>query len=173
MLMNRWFSVAAVLGLMVSGGCGSQHEEATSIISRINDSNGKRLANLYAIHQLRNNFTGPTDKAAFVKFIQQGMLPSELEGTGVDQNDVEKLFVSERDKSPFFIRYGVVAPSGGPSNQAVIFEEQGRGGRIAVFLTGPKVIEIAPAEAAGYREGKHDVLPAKPVSAPPTQGKAA
>jgi hypothetical protein len=173
MLMNRWFSVALVLGLIFAGGCGSQHEEATSIISRINDSNGKRLANLYAIHQSRHNFAGPVDKAAFVKFIQQGMLPSELEGTGVDQTDVEKLFVSERDKTPFFIRYGVVAPTGGPSNQAVIFEEQGRGGRVAVFLTGPKVIEIAPADVPAYREGKHDVLPEKAVPVPPPQGKAA
>lgn len=171
--MNRWFSATMMLGLVLAGGCGPQHEEATSIIARINDSNGKRLANLYSIHQMRHNFAGPVDKAAFVKFIQQGMLPSELDGTGVDPNDVERLFVSERDKTPFFIRYGVVAPTWGPSHQAVIFEEQGSRGRVAVFLTGPKVVEIAPAEVPAYREGKHDVMPEKPVAVPPPEGKAA
>ena len=169
--MNRWFTVVAVIGLVVAGGCGSQHEQPASIISRINDSNGKRLANLYAIHQARHSFKGPADKAAFVKFIQQEMLPSELEGTGVDQNDVDKLFVSERDKAPFFIRYGVVAPSGVASNQAVIFEEQGSRGRVAVFLTGPKVVEVTPTEVAAYREGKHDVIPEKPIAAPPPEPK--
>lgn len=168
--MNRWFSVTVMLGLVIAGGCGPQHEKPESIIARINDSNGKRLANLYAIHQSRHNFAGPADKAAFVKFIQQEMLPSELEGTGVDPNDLERLFVSERDKAPFFIRYGVVAPSWAASHQAVIFEEQGRGGRVAVFLTGPKVVEVAPADVPAYREGKQDIMPEKPVAAPPPEG---
>lgn len=170
--MNRCLALLVVIGLMAGGGCGAHHEESASILARINDSNGKRLANLYAIHQSRHNFTGPADKAAFVKFIQQGMLPSELEGTGVDPQDVEKLFVSERDQSPFFIRYGVVAPNWGVSHQAVIFEERGSRGRVAVFLTGPRVVEVAPADVPAYREGKHDILPEKPVAAPPT-GKAA
>lgn len=168
--MHWRFLSWTMITVALTAGC-AKHEQATTIVERINDSNGKRLANLYAIHQSRHQFKGPANKASFVKFIQQEMLPAELEGTGVDPNMIDELFVSERDKEPFFIRYGVVAPSWAASHQAVIFEEKGVRGRVAVFLTGPQVIEVTIEDAAAYRRGEKDELPEKPVATPPPEGK--
>jgi hypothetical protein len=164
-MKSHWF-YWLVIGGVLATGC-SQHPNASSLIEQMNDSNGKRLANLYSVYQARHNFTGPNNRAAFVKFIQQGILPSELEGTGVDPNAIDDLFTSERDGEPFFIRYGVVAPSWGVSHQAVVFEENGSGGGVAVFMTGPKRIEVAKDEVMAYRNGDKDELPDKPLVAPP------
>lgn len=168
--MQRRYFASIMVGVALLAGC-AKHENASTIIERINDSNGKRLANLYAIHQVRHNFKGPANKAAFVRFIQQEMLPAELEGTGVDPNAIDELFVSERDKEPFFIRYGLVAPPWAASHQAVVFEEKGVRGSVAVFLTGPKVVEVRNEDVAAYRSGEKDELPEKPVATPPPEGK--
>jgi hypothetical protein len=168
--MQRRAFISVISVLLVTVGCSSS-QNAAAIIAQMNDSNGKRLANLYAIHQARHGWVGPANKAAFVKFIQKDMHPTELAGTGVDPGSLDSLFVSERDKEPFFIRYGVEAPSWAVSRQAVVFEEKGAGGRIAVFMTGPKVIEVSAGEIEAYREGKKDEVPPKPVSGPPAGNK--
>lgn len=157
----RAFLVASLL--LVTLGCGSAESEIASIIRSNNDSNGKRLANLYYMHQsMSPRLIGPKNEDEFRKFIQLRR-PEQLAEMGVDAGLLDELFVSERDGQPFVVRYGVAVPgSGGGHHQAVVFEQQGKGGRIAVFMTGPKVIDVPMEEAAAYRDGLHDQLSVPP-----------
>lgn len=131
------------------------------MIAAVNNANGKRLANLYAIHQSRHDGVGPKDRKAFETFIRTALQPAELVGTGVDQGDVEPLFVSERDKQPFFIRYGVSSPDASSPgvNLAVVFEAEGIDGTVDVFMTGPRVERVPVATVPEWKAGKHDRLP--------------
>ena len=162
MTTRRHFIAGLIMAIVVIAvGCGPSRPDPKGMIAAVNNANGKRLANLYAIYQSRYLGNGPRDKATFEKFITQEMTPAELDGTGVDQKSLDTLFVSERDGQPFFIRYGVKSPE--PSspgvNLAVIFESQGVNGSVAVFMTGPKMAAVPQAEVEDYRAGKRDRLP--------------
>jgi hypothetical protein len=160
-MTTRNFTVAIVITwLSALPGCGPSQPDVTSMIAAVNNVNGKRLANLYAIYQSRHDGAGPKDRKAFETFIQEAMQPAELVGTGVDQRHLEPLFTSERDKQPFFIRYGVRSPD--PSspgiNLAVCFEAEGVDGVVEVFLTGPKVERVPVTSVPEWKAGKHDRL---------------
>jgi hypothetical protein len=131
------------------------------MVAAVNNANGKRLANLYAIYQSRHDGAGPKDRKAFETFIRTALQPAELVGTGVDQSDLESLFVSERDKQPFFIRYGESSPDASSPgvNLAVVFEAEGIDGTADVFMTGPKVERVPVATLPEWKAGKHDRLP--------------
>jgi hypothetical protein len=40
----------------------------------------------------------------------------------------------------------------------VIFERQGQGGQISVYMTGPRVVDIPVADSEAYQQGLHDIL---------------
>ncbi len=112
-------------------GCGGLTPD--SAISASNKSNIQRLANMYQMFQFKNKFRGPEDEAEFKEFIKNVDL-SILEPRGIDPNNVDALFICERDNEPFKIRYGVPTGTRG-STEAVIFENTGDGGpRMVAFL---------------------------------------
>ncbi len=155
----RTQTVAVLLVVLAAfTGCGPSRPDAASMIASVNNANGKRLANLYAIHQSRHDGDGPKDRKAFESFIRTALRPTELVGTGVDQDNLDPLFVSERDKQDFLIRYGVSSPD--PSspgvNLAVVFEAEGVNGVVQVFMTGPKIEHVPVAAVEEWKSGKHD-----------------
>jgi hypothetical protein len=154
---RRYGFVVVALAALCGGGCGTQSpdQEIKSIIKSINDSNGKRLANLYSMYQQRHEFKGPPDEAAFKKFIA-AVSPAQLEAMGISTGDVDKLFVSERDGQPFEVRYAASRSPGVGGHQAVVFESKGAGGKVAVFMTGPKVVQADAADVAAFRNGDRD-----------------
>ncbi len=158
MAMKTYAVAILMVGFAAFNGCGPSRPDATAMIAAVNNANGKRLANLYAIYQSRHDGGGPKDRKAFESFIRTALRPSELVGTGVDQESLDPLFESERDKQPFFVRYGVSSPD--PSspgvNLAVIFEAEGVNGVVQVFMTGPKVEHVPVAAVEEWKSGKHD-----------------
>ena len=113
-------------------GCSS-HTDPDAAIAKVNTTNLQRLANLYFTFQSAHEWHGPTDEAEFKKFLHE-YNPHKLTRIGVDPNDLDKLFVSERDGQPFKIRYGVPGSAMG-SSAPVIFEAAGDGkGRLVGFL---------------------------------------
>jgi hypothetical protein len=148
-----------LLILAASGGCGG--DDPADRIAAMNNSNIRRVANLYNAFQLRKGMKGPKDKAAFTSFIQQEMSPIKLERMQVDKNNVEALLISERDNQPFVIRYGVGGGLG--SANAVIFEKQGVDGIRQVAFTNGKVEEMAADKYEQHLQGK-----APPAAAPGT-----
>ncbi|HEX6960955.1 MAG TPA: hypothetical protein VF175_03755 [Lacipirellula sp.] len=154
--------------LATIAGCGGS--DVADQVGAMNDSNIKRVANLYMAHQFRNGMRGPADEEAFKKFIQSGMSPRKLEMMGVDPNNVDELFISERDGQPFEVRYGL---SGGPSAKlAVVFEQQGKNGKRLVGFTDGSVEEADEVRYQQLLEGKGDVASVRKDSQTPAEPAA-
>jgi hypothetical protein len=113
-------------------GCTSRTDPDSAIAS-VNTTNIQRLANLYFTYQSQHDWRGPADEANFKSFLR-GYNPHKLTRIGVDPNDLDKLFISERDGQPFKIHYGVLGSAMG-SSAPVIFESTGNGEkRLVGFL---------------------------------------
>ena len=118
------FAVLAFVAatLLLSVGCGSG-DIAGDMFAKANDLNIKRLSSLYSVYSAQHGYKGPKDEAEFKAFIGQ-IDPKRLEMIGVDPDDIDGLFVSERDKQPFRIRWDLsIRPRQGPI--PIIFEEDG------------------------------------------------
>jgi hypothetical protein len=139
--------IAAVL-LLALAGCGPSVQKQ---VAAMNGSNIQRLSNLYAAHQNIKAGTGPKDEAAFKAFIKD-FDKNKLEMMGVDPNNLDALFKSERDGQPFKIRYKVGGGRG--SVDPVIFEASGKGGKKQVGFTGGKVEDVDDAQYAQLWSGK-------------------
>ena len=149
--------VGMVVGVIGCGGCGSGDPKPAlkSAVLRANSTNSKRLATLYNRYHSRF-FSGPRDEAAFKKFIADSPA-AELEEIGASSGDIDALFVSERDKQPFFIRYGL--PLNDALFRALVLETQGLNGKALVLFSGQGGIKEAAvpiAELEDYRTGKKD-----------------
>jgi hypothetical protein len=63
----------------------------------------------------------------------------------MDINNIDELFIGERDGKPFKIRWGLLTRVRGPS-QPVIFEAEGVDGKRQIGFTGSKMLEVDSAE---------------------------
>ncbi|MEM9411388.1 MAG: hypothetical protein AAGA30_09760 [Planctomycetota bacterium] len=136
--------------LILFAGCAGKDPDA-SVVSN-NDSNMKRLANLYVSFQMKNEFRGPQDEAEFKKFIQ-GFAPTKLERINVDPANLDGLFINERDGEPFKIRYGISGSIMGCTEPA-IFETTGSGGAKMIGFLNMVQKEVGDAEYQDLWEGK-------------------
>jgi hypothetical protein len=159
---SRYSLVLVLCTVAVLFGCGRGDDPAARI-AEMNNSNIRRVANLYNAFQLRKGMKGPKDKAEFTAFIQNEMSPVKLERMQVDKTNIEGLFTSERDEQPFVIRYGVGGGLG--SANAVVFEKEGVDGIRQVAFTNGTVEEMAAAQYDENLQGK-----AAPVPAPAASG---
>jgi hypothetical protein len=152
-----------LLGVLLSGtlvGCSS-HTDPDSAIAKVNTTNLQRLANLYFTFQSQHEWHGPADEAEFKKFLRE-CNPRKLTRIGVDPNDLDKLFVNERDGQPFKIRYGVPGSAMG-SSAPVIFEATGDGkGRLVGFLD-MQQREVDESEYQSLWSAKVDQTPHREV----------
>jgi len=87
----------------------------------------------------------------------------------VSASDLDRLFVSDRDGAPFFIRYGLRRAPGGDGSQAIVIETKGVRDRHLVFMPGPRVVEIAPGEIEEYKAGKRDTRAGAGPPPPPKE----
>jgi len=131
----------AGIAVLLLAGCGGP--DAASQVAALNDSNLRRVANLYMAFQFRNGMRGPRDEQEFRDFIQNDMSPRKLEMMKVDPQRIDELFTSEQTGQPFEINYGVTG--GTTSVLAVVFDQEGADGKRRVgFTNGPvEVIDRA------------------------------
>ena len=132
---NRVWQGAVCIFVVALNGCFGTNSD--TMFKQATDSNAKRLGTLYAQYQISNpddRLLGPPDKEKFVEFIQSRS-SSGLSRIGVDKDNLDSLFVSERDQQPFKIRWEVQGISRGPA-QPVIFESVGNNGKFVVGFTG-------------------------------------
>jgi hypothetical protein len=146
-----------VLGVIGCGGCGASDPTPAlkAAVLRANSTNSKRLATLYSRYHARF-FSGPRDETTFKKFIA-GRPVAELEELGASSGDIDALFVSERDKQPFFIRYGLSLTDA--RSRAMVLETEGLNGKALVLFGGTGGIReaaVPSAELEDYRTGKKD-----------------
>ena len=133
-----------VLVLVVSG-CGKT--DPNDAVAAVNDTNMKKLANLYFTYQMKNNWEGPSTEEEFRQFIQS-FNAGKLARIGIDPSAVDGLFVNDRDGKPFKIRYGVRGSAMG-STAPVVFEEEGVNGK---FLVGFLNMEQREVERYEYEQ---------------------
>ncbi len=138
----HWLPVGLIVVVV---GCGGGQDPA-SRIAAANDSNIRRLGNLYKAYQLRHGNQGPASEDAFKEFLR-GMPPARLEIMQVDPNDIDGLFVSEDDGKPFEVRYDVSGGIG--SVEPVVFEQTGSGDQRQVGFTDGSVEEV---DASRYEQ---------------------
>jgi hypothetical protein len=142
--------LGAFVLLVASAGC-STSSDPSGQVAAMNDSNIRRVANLYTAFQIRKGFAGPKDEAAFKQFIERDMSPKKLQLMQVDPAQVDNLFTSERDGKPFTVRYGVQGGIGVVA--AVVFEQQGKDGKRQVGFTGGTVEEVDDARYGQLLKG--------------------
>jgi hypothetical protein len=139
-------TVFLLLLLNLAGGCSGNR--VTNEVATKNDSNLKRLVNLYAGYQLTHNWQGPKNEIELKEFVKHHGLPEKnLQMMGIDSTDPDAIFTSERDGKPFKIKYRVAGGIG--SVTPIVFEQTGRNGMRLVGFTTPIVEEVADAR---YRE---------------------
>lgn len=155
--------LAVVVGATLSAGC--ETDNSLKELAGMNTSNIQRLSNLYAGFQNAKGGSGPKDEAEFKEFIK-AYAPDRLSAMSIDANNLDKTFTSERDSKPFKIRYKVGGGRGAVA--AVVFEQDGVGGKKQVGFTGGKVEEVSDAEYASLWSGKAASTP--PASTPPAGG---
>jgi hypothetical protein len=147
--------------ILLAGLIGCSKNKVAEQVGAMNTMNSQRLANLYSAHQNYKNGQGPKDEAEFKTFIKD-FDPEKLKMMGIDPNNIDVLFTSERDGKPFKIRYRVGGGRG--SVAAVVFEQQGSEGKKQVAYTGNTKVE--EVDDATYQQ----LLAGKGVSQPSAGG---
>jgi len=144
---------AMVAIVMVAGCTGGNTVE--QIVGEINSNNTMRIASSYVLYQVKNNYKGPKNKDAFVKFLNDPSISNNLEMMGFDMSDIESVFISQRDNEEIQVRWGVPGSQRG-CYEPIAFEKTGVDGvRIVAFGNG--VFEEVDDEATydDYFSGKH------------------
>lgn len=145
-------AACAVLGVLI--GCGGE-VDPDAAIAKVNETNIQRLSNLYFAYQMKHDWRGPNEEAAFKDFIRH-YAPRKLERIGIDPDAIDAIFVSERDGQPFQIRYSVVGSPMG-SSEPVVFEKAGVGGKRMVGFLNMEQREVDGREYNDLWEGKTPV----------------
>jgi hypothetical protein len=154
---------AAVLLLAAVSGCSTK---VARDVAAMNTSNIQRLSNLYAAFQNYRSGRGPRNEGEFKTFIEE-FDAKKLAMMNVDPSHLDVIFTSERDGQPFQIRYGIGGGHG--AVEAVVFERQGKDGKLLVGYTGGRVEELDFAvcqqmlEGGGPLEAENSPAAAAPV----------
>jgi hypothetical protein len=129
-----------LLLLLLVPGCGSD-ELASPTAKRLTG-----LAKLYLDCAVAKNGKGPANEQEFKKHIRS--LPSfVVEMNEVDPNAIDTVFVSERDKEPFVVRYGIsISGISGTSAPLVAHEKTGKNGKRLVVYANAKVEQLNDAQ---------------------------
>ena len=103
---------------------------------------------------LKNQFKGPKTETEFKQFIAE-QDPARMQLAGINVNDVDSLFVSERDTLPLIVRYGLNTRIRGPS-LPVVFEDTGVDGVRHVGFTNGSMQEVESDEYDRLIRGESD-----------------
>ncbi|MCP4478795.1 MAG: hypothetical protein GY818_11955 [Planctomycetaceae bacterium] len=145
---------SAMVAIAMVAGCGSGNS-VEQIVGDLNSNNTMRIASSYVLFQVKNNYKGPKNKEAFVKFLNDPSITGNLEMMGFDMSDIESVFISQRDNEEIQVRWGVAGSQRG-CYEPLAFEKTGvDGSRIVAFGNG--VFEEVDDQAT-YDEwfsGKH------------------
>ena len=142
-------SLPAVMVCFAVLGCSSSPQQAAS-----SDPPAKlRLQSILKFYQMCSNEKKkpPSDEKAFKEYIR-GLPQSEKDAAGVGA-DVDGFLTSPRDGQKYHIEYGAMARPGG-QNQALAWEETGKGGSRFVALTMGYVQEYNEQMFQDFRKKK-------------------
>ena len=123
--------------LFVFLGC---KDNAPSLADRAN-SNIKRLRTCYGMYLSAHDFRGPKTEEELKEYLKTTSdARKRLKRMGLTPDQVDGLFISERDNEPFRVRYGI----NGVGDNAVVFESVGVDGLRLVAFVNP--VELGEKE---------------------------
>lgn len=144
-----WLSAAAAAVLVSFSGCGGD--------DGLNSPTAKKLTSvstLYLDYAVGKAGAGPPNDAALKKHIK-GLYASVLAHHGIDPNNLDDLFKSERDGQPFVVLYGTSVTSvSANSKQVIAHEATGKNGKRLVATAGMKVLSVTDAELEKLKSGE-------------------
>ncbi|MEM7781881.1 MAG: hypothetical protein AAF939_16890 [Planctomycetota bacterium] len=129
-------------------GCGTGADK-TLDVSDFNKTNILKLRNSYEMYLATHGMRGPENEDELKEYLRTDEAAKvRLKRMGIEQSDIESMFISERDGKPFRVRYGLV----GLADHAIVFEEEGVDGKRLVALAQP--LELSDSEYEGWFTGK-------------------
>lgn len=131
-----------VLSLCWVVGCGSTRD--ADFVKASNDTNLKKIGNLYRLYASRLGYHGPKSKEEFKNFLSTNdQIVENLKLMGVDRDKLDEYFISENDGKEFRFRWGVfVNPDVERSKEPLVFETDGKNGVRLVMLSNEKILEV-------------------------------
>jgi hypothetical protein len=145
------------IGVFLVASLGCNRDKTAELVGDMNKSNIQRVSNMYAAYQNMKSSAGPKDEADLKAWIKE-YDPHKLSMMKIDPNNLDGLFTSERDGKPFKIRYKVGGGRG--SVEAVVFEQDGVGGKKQVGFTGGRVDDVDDSTYNQLWAGKVSSTPA-------------
>ena len=136
--------VFLLAALMMAGGC-SRSYDSMGAIEKLNATNPQRLATLYRMYQTHHGGKGPANEKDFRKYISS-IGPNLLARIKVEPDNLDPLFLSDRDGQPLVIKWKRLGNDRSPP-EPVIFEKEGVDGKRIVAFTGNKFEEIEDQSA--------------------------
>ena len=141
---NPFASLSCVLiSLCLISGCGSG-VDPDQMLADATDNNVKRLSRMYTVFQMRNSMVGPKDEVEFKEFIASHS-SVRLARIGIDLDNIDQIFSSERDGKKLIVRYGTTL-EGSDRSIPVVFEAKGLGGGRLVGFSNAYSIEVNDAD---------------------------
>jgi hypothetical protein len=155
-MLRHWhFGLVAMIaiGLLEFSGCSGRPTD-DQLFQTANDSNIKRITSLYTVFQGLHQWHGPADESEFIAFVNS-QSADRLKRLGIDPDNVDAAFVSERDGQRFKIRWGIECrPRENP--KPLVFEALGVEGVYWVSFPGYLVKEVDKAEYDRLWSGEAD-----------------
>lgn len=148
--------LASVVSILLIVGCSG--DSARNLMASAADTNIKKLGALYLQFQLQNTqetMVGPGDENEFKEFIRN-QNPDGLEFIGVDLDELDAMFIGDRDNKPLKIRWGIKGVVRGAA-VPVLFEQDGVEGKFMVGFNGFEVREVDKSEYDRMLAGEFDV----------------
>ena len=139
-------------------GCGGPNPG--DIVAAMNDSNIRKVANLYMAYQIRHGMVGPKDEDTFKQFIQNEMPAEKLEMMNVDPSGVDALLVSETTNQPFEVIYGLRGST--MAVLAVAFDQPGENGKRRVGFTNAPAREVDEQQYVQLKENPQTKIETAP-----------
>ena len=131
---------ALMIALLVLGGCTETNP--TKTITEYNATNIQRVRNSYSMFATAKGGP-PKDMASFLLFLKEDEgAQIRLKRMGIDPENVDEIFKSERDGLPFIIKWGV----GGARDSAIVFEAKGVDGKRLVAFYEPRELSDSRCE---------------------------
>jgi hypothetical protein len=126
-------TVAALLG-----GCGGDDALQSPTAARL-----KGLATMYLDYIVAKGGNAPPSEAELKKHMRS-IDAIQLNLAGFERDKIDEAFISERDKEPFVVRYGIAPGTlGAKDGPVVAHEKTGAGGKKLVVNVGTVVSHVS------------------------------
>jgi len=87
-------------------GCGDPKGALMAELKELNKYNVAKARACVVLYASRHDEKGPKNKEELMAFLNEGSVDRNLEYIGIDKNDIESIFTSERDGQPLKIKWG-------------------------------------------------------------------